>query len=382
MDHAVTIVLLTLINFILAILFLMNLINLFGIKKLYPHKKNSCNVSVSVLIPARNEEINIERCLRSILEQNYGNFEIIVLNDNSTDKTAEIVKSVNDVRLRMINGENLEKGWVGKNYACHQLQAEAKGEYLLFIDADTELNKDCISSAVTFAVENKTGLLSIMPWEISVTFWEKLVIPMLYFAVMAFLPVPLIEHSKKREFSMGNGQFMLFKRSCYDIIGGHESLKNKIVEDVWLSRRVKEFGQKLIFADGTDIVKCRMYGSLNEVWNGFSKNFFAGLAFSKGGLIAVIITYFILFILPVITLIYGMIISDQNIFYLSITAYIIPVIIRITHSFKFNQPFLFSYVNFLSCIFLISVSINSFRILKFGKGANWKGRNYSENEIK
>ncbi len=382
MDHSVIFFLLIFVNFILSILFLMNLINLFGIKKICLNKENVCNVFVSVLIPARNEEANIERCLRSVLEQNYGNFEIIVLNDNSTDRTVEIVNSVKDVRLRMTDGKTLEKGWVGKNFACHQLQTEAKGDYLLFIDADTELNKDCIANAVTFAVENRTGLLSIMPWEESVTFWEKLVIPMLYFAVMAFLPVPLIERSKRREFSMGNGQFMLFKRSCYDIIGGHESLKNRIVEDVWLSRRVKEFGQKLIFADGTNIMKCRMYSSFDEVWNGFSKNFFAGLAFSKAGLIAVIITYFTLFILPVITLIYGLIISDFNILFLSITAFFIPVIIRISHSVKFNQPFWFSFINFSSCIFLISVSINSFRIIKFGKGANWKGRNYTENEIK
>jgi len=361
---------------------LINLINLFGIKKICPNKENDCNVFVSVLIPARNEEANIERCLRSVLEQNYGNFEILVLNDNSIDRTGEIVKSVNDVKLRIIDGKKLEKGWVGKNFACHQLQTEAKGDYLLFIDADTELNKDCLANAVSFAIENKAGLLSIMPWEESVSFWEKLVIPMLYFAVMAFLPVPLIEHSQRREFSMGNGQFMLFKRNCYDTIGGHESLKNKIVEDVWLSRRVKEFGQKLIFADGTDIMKCRMYSSFDEVWNGFSKNFFAGLAFSKGGLIAVIIAYFTLFILPVITLIYGLIISDFYILFLSITAFIIPVIIRITHHVKFKQPFWYSFLNFLSCIFLISVSINSFRIIKFGKGANWKGRNYAENEIK
>ena len=147
-------------------------------------------------------------------------------------------------------------------------------------------------------------------------------------------------------------------------------------------QKSQELGQKLIFADGTDVMQCRMYSSFDEVWNGFSKNFFAGLAFSKGGLIAVIITYFMLFILPVLTLIYGLIISDHSILYLSIAAYIIPVIIRITHSVKFNQPFLFSFINFLSCIFLISVSINSYRIIKFGKGANWKGRNYSENEIK
>jgi chlorobactene glucosyltransferase len=199
---------------------------------------------------------------------------------------------------------------------------------------------------------------------------------------MAFIPVPMVERSKRKEFSMGNGQFLLFKRSCYDLIGGHESLRNKIVEDVWISRRVKEFGQKLIFADGTEILKCRMYNSLTEVWNGFSKNFFAGLAFSFAGLITVIISYFLLFIFPLLTLIYSLIISDTCILFLSVTAFMIPVIIRITHSVKFKQPLMFSILNFLSCIFLISVSINSFRILKFGKGANWKGRDYSENEIK
>lgn len=370
------------VNFILCILFIINLINLYGIRKIFPYGSNKCDVSVSVLIPARNEEANIKRCLRSVLKQDYKNLEIIVLNDNSTDRTEEILNSITDNRLRIISGKVLESGWVGKNFACHQLQMEAKGEYLLFIDADTEMSRGCISGAVSFAVMNETGLLSIMPYEESITFWEKIVIPLLYFAVMAFIPVPMVEGSKRKEFSMGNGQFLLFKRSCYDLIGGHESLKNKIVEDVWISRRVKEFGQKLIFADGTEIMKCRMYKSLTEIWHGFSKNFFAGLSFSLAGLLTVNIAYFLLFIFPLFTLIFSLIITDTRIFYLSLTAFIIPVIIRITHSIKFKQPFMCSFLNFLSCIFLISVSINSFRILKFGKGANWKGRDYSENEIK
>lgn len=374
--------LLLFINFILCMLFLMNLINLFGIKKILPSLSNKYNIPVSVLIPARNEEANIIKCLRSVLKQNYENFEIIVLNDNSSDRTEELINSITDKRLRVIQGKVLEKEWVGKNFACHQLQTEASGDYLLFIDADTEMSDDCISGVVAFAEENKTGLLSIMPYEESRTFWEKIVIPLLYFAVMAFLPVPLVEKSKRKEFSMGNGQFLLFKRNCYDLIGGHQSLKNRIVEDVWISRRVKEFGQKLIFADGTDLMRCRMYNNFSEVWNGFSKNFFAGLAFSVTGLVTVNISYFMLFILPLFTLIYSILISDRSVFILSVSAFIIPVIIRITHSVKFNQPLIYSFLNFLSCIFLIAVSINSFRILKFGKGANWKGRDYSENEIK
>lgn len=381
MEYTLTYWLLLIINFILGILFTMNIINYFGIRKIKP-SLNQCNVMVSVLIPARNEEANIMKCLRSVIEQKYENFEIIVLNDNSTDRTEELINTISDKRLRIIRGKVLEKGWVGKNFACHQLQNEASGKYILFIDADTEMSSNCISDVVAFAEENKTGLLSIMPYEESLTFWEKTVIPMLYFAVMAFLPVPLVEKSQRKEFSMGNGQFLLFNRNCYDLIGGHESLKNRIVEDVWISRRVKEFGQKLIFADGTDLMKCRMYKSFGEVWNGFSKNFFAGLAFSVSGLTAVIVSYFLLFVFPLFTLICSIINTDKSIFVLSVSAFIIPVIIRITHSFKFKQPLVYSFLNFLSCLFLIAVSINSFRILKFGKGANWKGRDYSENEIK
>jgi chlorobactene glucosyltransferase len=162
----------------LCILFIINLINLYGIRKISPFESNKYDVSVSVLIPARNEEANIMRCLRSVLNQDYKNIEIIVLNDNSTDRTEDILNSISDNRLRIISGKVLENGWVGKNFACHQLQMEAKGDYLLFIDADTEMSQGCVSGAVSFAVGNETGLLSIMPYEESFTFWEKIVIPL------------------------------------------------------------------------------------------------------------------------------------------------------------------------------------------------------------
>ncbi|MDQ3020932.1 MAG: glycosyltransferase family 2 protein [Bacteroidota bacterium] len=373
------------ITIALILLFIINLINLFSLPKINSIQKNISNknkdVLVSVLIPARNEEDNIARCIKSVLNQSYGNIEIIVLNDNSSDRTGEIFNSIEDSRLKIINGKPLEAGWVGKNFACDQLQRLAKGKYLLFIDADTEMSKGCVSAAVFFAAENGTDLLSIMPYEESVTFWEKLVIPMLYFAVMVFLPVPMIEKSNLKQLAMGNGQFMFFKQSFYDKIGGHKSLKNKIVEDVWLARRIKEFGGKLIFADGTDIMKCRMYKGFEEIWSGFSKNVFAGLSFSSIGLITVILLYLVFFISPVFFLIFGSVISNSLIIYLSLISIIIPILIRITHSIKFRQPFLFSFINIFSSLFIIFVSLNSYRVLKFGKGARWKGREYIEEEI-
>ncbi|HMS66389.1 MAG TPA: glycosyltransferase, partial [Ignavibacteria bacterium] len=199
---------------------------------------------------------------------------------------------------------------------------------------------------------------------------------------MAILPLFLVSSSKSSKFAIGNGQFMFFKRSFYDKIGGHESLKNRIVEDVWLAKRVKEFGGNLVFADGTDIAKCRMYRNFNEIWSGFSKNFFAGLSFSFAGLILLDLFYLIIFILPVFTFFYGISASNSVIVYCSLFSVLIPILIRISHSIKFKQSFYASFLNILSSVMIILLSLNSYRIIKFGIGANWKGRRYKESVIK
>ena len=371
---------------VLTILFILNFINIFHFRKISFENENPCFKKISVLIPARNEEENIADCVNSVLNQDYGNFELIVLNDKSSDNTGKILNALvnSDLnlkyqnRFKIINGTALPAGWVGKNFACHQLQQSAGGDYLLFIDADTILNKDCLSKSINFAENFDTDLLSLMPYEKTVTFWEKVTIPLLYFAVMVFLPLKMIEKSGSKKFSMGNGQFMFFKRKFYDKIGGHESLKNKIVEDVWLSRRVKEFKGRLIFGDGTEISECRMYKNFGEILNGFSKNFFAGLSFSVTGLISVNLLYFILFILPLPLMISGITESDSVLFISSVISFMIPVLMRISHSLKFRQPFWFSFLNILSAAMIIILSLNSFRKLRFGKGADWKGRKYSE----
>ena len=369
--------LLLLILSVLIVLLILCVINLITIQTLTATEDIKNVGKVSVLIPARNEELNITNCISSVLNQTYIDLEVIVLNDNSTDKTPELLKSFDDTRLRILEGLPLELGWVGKNFACHQLQKSATGSYLLFIDADTELHKSCVASAVKFAETNATDLLSVMPRELSDSFWEKLVIPMLYFAVTVFLPFPMIERSAKKQYAMGNGQFMFFKREFYDKIGGHESLKSKIVEDVWLARRVKEFKGKLIFADANSLIKCRMYRNFREVWGGFSKNLFAGLSFSVTGLAFTIVTYLILFVLPPFLLLLGFL--ELNFTNIAIVS--IPIIMRLLQAFKFNQPVLFSLLNPFSALFIVAVALNSFRLIRFGKGASWKGREYSESVI-
>lgn len=153
---------------------------------------------ISVLIPARNEEENIKKCLLSLTKQDYKNIEIIVLNDNSTDNTGKIVAELSkkDSRIKLYNGKKLKKGWMGKNYACHQLAGYARGDYLLFTDADTIHFPDSISSALACLLNYKLGALSVFAKQIMVTVHERMIVPFGSYMILCFLPLFLVERSK------------------------------------------------------------------------------------------------------------------------------------------------------------------------------------------
>lgn len=382
MDFSLYVISYIIIAFLL-IMFFINLLNQVTIKKINIIQKTACELPfVSILIPARNESGNILNCVNSCLVQDYPDFEVIVLDDNSEDGTFELISAVRNSKLKLIKGEPLEEGWVGKSFACHQLQKEAKGEYLLFLDADTNLKSEALKSSVEFALKENTGLLSLMPEELAHTFWEKVSIPMLHFTIMTMVPLILVEKTRKPSLTVSNGQFMLFKKSVYDESGGHFSVRNNIVDDIWLGRKVKTAGHKLIFSDGTDIASCRMYKNLNEIIKGFSKNLFPGLSFSLLLLSFVIILYFSVYIFPVFILFYSLIKSDYELIIFSISAILIPVLIRISHSFKYNLPFFASFLNFIGASLIIILGVNSFRLVKYGAGAGWKGREYDYKKLK
>lgn len=238
---------------------------------------------ISVCIPARNEERNIKRCVEALLTQTYPNFEIIVLDDRSTDSTPEILSglSATDSRIKIIDGSDLPPGWAGKPHALIQAASVARGEWLCFVDADTFVTPDALAAVYAKAVETEADLFTIMTRQIMRTFWERTVLPLVMLALsVGFSPRKV--NDPKRKDAIANGQFIFIKRDVYEAVGGHEAIKSSIVEDKDLAVLVKRKGYRLVVADGRQVASTRMYTSLAEMWEGWTKNIYLGLRDDRG----------------------------------------------------------------------------------------------------
>ena len=233
---------------------------------------------ISICIPARNEENNIRRCVESALGQDYPNIEVIVLDDRSTDSTltqlAEIASR--DSRLLPINGTDLPEGWAGKPHALFQASAVAHGDWLCFVDADTFLAPQAISSCYAKALETEADMFTTMNEQILGTFWEKVVMPLVMTALSVGFSPRIVNDPHTRD-AIANGQFIMIRRTVYDAIGGHEKVKDQIVEDKAISEQVKWNGHHLVVADGSQVISTRMYTSLPSMWEGWTKNIYLGL---------------------------------------------------------------------------------------------------------
>jgi len=335
---------------------------------------------VSILIPARNEEKNIGRCLRSLTRQDYDNIEILVLDDNSDDATGSIIDgwSKKDSRIKFLRGKPLLQGWKGKSYACHQLSQHAKGGYLIFTDADTLHFPDSVSSSIAALLSNDLDALSIFPKQIMVTIHERMIVVFINLAVMAFMPLFLIKKTKNPILSIANGQFILFKRKTYDSIGGHKNVRKDIVEDVAIFRQVKKCGFRFMIFDGRSNVYCRMYNGFREVVRGFSKFIFASMNYNITKMVTVISLVMILFLVPLILFPIGsymirwpLIINVNLLIQISII-----FIIRIVMTFRFRSRIMDIVLHPLSMFYIMALSVNSVYQAKYGKGIYWKDRVY------
>lgn len=382
---------------VLVILLAIALRNIFRFSKLLKQNKEAfaqlisshrlpASPFISILVPARNEERLIQACIESLVMQKYDNFEVIVLNDKSTDKTGEILHTMSQrySHLRIIEGKELPEGWVGKNYACHTLSLEAKGEYLLFTDADTVHNPEMLSSAMSLFLRQKLDFITLIPYEEMVSWGERIIIPMIHFLYFAYLPNDIITKSRKASVSAANGQFMFFSRRGYTMIGGHEIVKNNIVEDVFLAKEVKKHGLRMALVDGTDMVFCRMYTSFSETFNGFSKNLFAGFGFDLPLFSFFLFHLFVLYILPYFLIIIHTIFYEQTpniIMIIGIINIAIPIIIRLTMSLRFKLSFSAAFLHILTAFFSIGIGLNSLKWTYSKRGIQWKGRNYSRHTL-
>ncbi len=232
---------------------------------------------ISALVPARNEEQNIEACVASLLAQDYPDFEVIVLDDHSTDTTPQILNRLaqSDSRLKVLNGAPLPEGWLGKHWACHQLAQAATGDLLLFTDADTRHAPDTLRASVSALLAEKADLVTAFPREEVVTWGEKLIVPFMGFGILTFLPLRLAQTLHWAALSVTIGQFMFFRRAAYEKIGGFEAVRAEAVDDMCLGRRVIQSGGEWRFLDGTRHVSCRMYRDFWSAVNGFGKSVFA-----------------------------------------------------------------------------------------------------------
>ncbi len=240
---------------------------------------------VSILIPVRNEQDNILPLLESIHQQDYQNYEVIILDDDSADETYRICElfAASHPQFKILKGNKLPKEWLGKNYACHQLAMAAAGNFFLFVDADEYLQNGLINAAVHRMHTNKLGLLSIFTNQVMPTIGEKLVVPLMHYVLLNLLPLRLVFLSKNQTVAAASGQFMLFDAEVYRQYEWHKQVKDKVVEDVEIMRLIKSesFNGETLLANG--MIMCRMYKNFKEAINGFSKNFLAAFNYSIPG---------------------------------------------------------------------------------------------------
>lgn len=255
---------------------------------------------VSVLIPARDEAAVIAETVRALLAQTGVTLEVLVLDDHSTDGTAglALAAAAGDPRLRVLTGRPLPPGWLGKNWACHQLAEAARGEWLVFTDADVRWAPGALAALCVLQGRLRADLLTVWPTQLTHTWGERLVVPLLALAIGAYLPVLAVHHLPGRAFAAAMGQCLLFQRAAYHALGGHAAVRDQIVEDVALARRLKGRGGRLRMADGNGLIACRMYRAWGEVRRGFAKNILAGHGGQVWALAASTLFHWAVFVLP------------------------------------------------------------------------------------
>ncbi|MCD8193963.1 MAG: glycosyltransferase [Tannerellaceae bacterium] len=238
---------------------------------------------VSILIPARNEEDRIGHLLTALSHFQYTPLEIMVYDDNSTDRTAQLVTTlaVQNPVIRLLKGSPLPAGWLGKNYACHRLALEAKGEFLLFLDADVLVEEGLIDRTLSYMQRKELHLLSIFPKQLFCHSGTRLSVPLMNWILLSLLPLPLVAATHIASLTAANGQFMLFRAGSYHKLLPHQAFRNHPVEDMAIAKAFKKQKLKIATLLGDKHIQCNMYNSLQESIRGFSKNIFSFFGDSK-----------------------------------------------------------------------------------------------------
>ncbi|MDT8400531.1 MAG: glycosyltransferase family 2 protein [Bacteroidales bacterium] len=332
---------------------------------------------VSVLIPARNEENNIGKLLDQLGEQDYLNLEIIVLDDNSDDSTAAVVreKMAGDSRIKLMENDQVPEGWSGKNHACHLLSQKAGGNYFLFLDADISIKSNIISAMVKYLDRYSLVLVSIFPKQIMRSSGERITVPNMNWILLSLLPLIMVRFSKRPSLSAANGQFMLFDAAAYRSLRPHEMVRSSLVEDIEMMREIKKLRPdknrrkslrnryKTAVLTGDDRISCRMYKNFDEAVHGFSKNV---LHFFGNSLVW---TFIFLFLTGPVIIIIPFYSLPCTLIYL-MAGILIRVLISMTSKQNVPCNLMLAPLQQLSLYYIVYKAVK----IKFAGSYTWKGR--------
>ncbi len=344
---------------------------------------------VSVIVPARNETANIERCVRSLLAQDYPDFELIVVDDGSEDATPAILARLraDDQRLKILTlSEALPPGWAGKTHAMQRgfEQARFDSRWLLFSDADTYHLPPALRTTVTLAVQESVDLYSLLPRQELNSLWEKILLP--FIAMGITLQYPLSEVNRPgSKVALANGQYLLVRRSAFEKVGGYGgALKNSLLDDRDMAQAIKQAGGRILLKGGEELVAVHMYNGLGEIWRGFSKNAFAGSRLPYLTVPLLIIASLLMGALPVGQLVWGFGRwlksggrSGGSLFGLSLAQVMAGAFARRRFDQEFGLPPAYALSFPLAVIVFAGVMADSMYRSLLGRGVSWKGRQYA-----
>ena len=335
---------------------------------------------VAVCVPARNERDNIEACVRSILASHEVDVRAYVYDDESTDGTGEIVArlAAEDSRVVIVPRRALPQGWNGKQHACfrmaeHGLGYDPKLGWFLFTDADVRFEPDAVARALGFALRSKSALVSTVPREVTGSFGEMTLIPLIHFVLMSYLPIGRMRATLDPAASAACGQFILVERTAYRASGGHEGFRDSMHDGVKFPRAVRKAGLRTDLFDGTDLVSCRMYRGFGQTWRGFAKNAYEGLG--SFALLAFITVYHGLgqmlpWVALALALVSGVWTPGATLFAAAIAC---ALVLRLLLASRFRQSYWNIVLHPVSMAMLSAVQWRSLWLQRTGR-RGWKGR--------
>lgn len=333
--------------------------------------------SLSILIPARDEEDNLAACLDAALAQGAVVRELLIYDDHSRDRTSQIISeyALRDARVRAIKASTLPAGWCGKTYACAQLGAAARGKWLLFLDADARLQEGAATRMIAEAEARDVTLLSCWPALEMRSFWESALMPLLNQVVFTLFPAPLsLRRMDDASLGLAHGACILVHHATYKTTGGHTLVRDEIFEDVKLAQRWRARGERSLCLDGQDVVRVRMYHTFAEIWNGFQKNFFP--AFKRESTFWMFILLHVsVFLLPFLLAPFASLFTGGWLLWL---AALCVLAMRAALALRFKHPLWSILLQPVSEVVLIALGLYSYWRCKTGRGVAWKGRSYLE----